>query len=135
MISQKPNEEQYLSTCYLGDDKRECFDKGYIAGIQEVLGLLFDRGCHVDKESDYAYWCAKYVLSQLTPEPLVLYCPQCSKQHIDTLEADGTDWSKRPHKRHLCKNTPEGPDTGCGVLWAPRQTYTIGVLNVPRAAD
>lgn len=68
------------------------------------------------------------------PEPLVLLCPACGKQHIDTLEADGTDWSKRPHKKHLCKNTSEGPDTGCGHLWSPRQTYTVGVLDLPDAA-
>jgi hypothetical protein len=61
------------------------------------------------------------------PVPATLYCPACKKQHLDLIEADGTDWSKRPHKKHLCKNTPEGPDTGRGHLWQPYDFHTVGV--------
>ena len=63
-------------------------------------------------------------------EPMVLYCPRCGKQHLDVLE-DGVDWSKRQHKKHLCKNTPSGPNTGCGFLWKPKETPTVGVTSIP----
>jgi hypothetical protein len=66
------------------------------------------------------------------PRAMVLHCPACGKQHLDVLEPDGTDWSKRPHRKHLCKNTPAGPDTGCGHLWKPMETPTVGVLEVSR---
>lgn len=65
----------------------------------------------------------------LDPERLVLYCPAFGKQHIDQLEPDGTDWSTKPHRKHLCKNTPEGPGTGCGHLWRPKETPTVGVIG------
>lgn len=65
------------------------------------------------------------------PVVLILYCPKCSKQHIDQLEEDGTDWSTRAHRKHLCKNTPDGPDTGCGHVWKPSDRYTVGVRFLP----
>lgn len=70
------------------------------------------------------------VMGEPTPIPMVLFCPVCKAQHLDQLEADGTDWAKRLHRKHLCKNTPNGPDTGCGHIWKPSEDYTVGVLKL-----
>lgn len=75
---------------------------------------------------------SRFIPAQPEPieaERLVLHCPACGKQHLDVLESDGVDWSKKPHRKHLCKNTPEGPNTGCGHLWRPKETNTVGVLR------
>jgi hypothetical protein len=59
------------------------------------------------------------------PVDLVLHCPACGKQHLDTGE-----WRARVHRRHLCENTTEGPRTGCGHLWMPFEDATRGVAEV-----
>lgn len=58
--------------------------------------------------------------------PIRTQCPKCAVQHIDHLEKDGTDWARKPHRRHLCHN--------CGEIFVPLDTagqpityYTIGV--------
>ncbi len=66
----------------------------------------------------------------IEPEDLVIFCPRCAKQHLDVLEPDGKDWSKIPHRTHLCQNTPDGPKTGCGILFKPKETHTRGVLEI-----
>lgn len=63
-------------------------------------------------------------------ENMVLRCPNCGRQHLDVLEADGKDWSKIVHRTHLCSNTPAGPNTGCGSLFRPKSTPTRGVLTL-----
>jgi hypothetical protein len=59
------------------------------------------------------------------PVPMVLRCPKCGKQHLDVDE-----WATRPHRTHLCDNTPAGPGTGCGHLWRPVIFPTVGVRAV-----
>lgn len=75
---------------------------------------------------------APEVTGQAEPERLVLRCPACEQVHLDQLEPDGADWSKRPHKTHLCKNTLAGPDTGCGHKWRPKETPTVGIAPLER---
>src|SRR5687768_915593 len=50
------------------------------------------------------------------PVPMVLYCPYCFFQHIDTGE-----WVTKPHKRHLCLNPK------CGLQFVPARIPTVGV--------
>ena len=52
--------------------------------------------------------------SKESPIPMILNCPQCSKQHIDRDE-----WAARPHRTHLCEH--------CGYKWRPDERYTVGV--------
>jgi hypothetical protein len=52
--------------------------------------------------------------SQLRSE--ILFCPECSIQHIDEGE-----WKTRPHKTHQCQ--------GCLHEWKPFDEYTVGVLG------
>lgn len=68
------------------------------------------------------------------PIDMVLYCPNCGKQHIDranTLEdiihaATGTVvdqlWTNPPHRSHLCHS--------CGIIWRPADVPTNGVRTV-----
>lgn len=47
---------------------------------------------------------------------LILYCPECKKQHLDKGE-----WFTKEHKTHLCEY--------CGVTWRPYDYPTVGVGN------
>lgn len=53
------------------------------------------------------------------PKSAYLFCPECSELHVDKLEADGTDWTKRRHRKHLCHS--------CGHVWQPFDFPTYGV--------
>ncbi len=48
------------------------------------------------------------------PIPVVLYCPDCRRPHIDEGE-----WATRPHRRHLCEF--------CKTIWRPCLYPTVGV--------
>jgi hypothetical protein len=48
------------------------------------------------------------------PIPVVLYCPDCRRPHIDEGE-----WATRPHRRHLCEF--------CKTIWMPCVYPTVGV--------
>lgn len=59
------------------------------------------------------------------PIPLLLFCPACGVQHVDT-----HDWAReRAHRSHLCK--PE--DGGCGHVWRPADVATVGVAKLTTA--
>jgi rubredoxin len=48
------------------------------------------------------------------PLPVVLFCPVCRAQHVDTEE-----WAFRPHRRHRCLH--------CDHVWLPALVSTVGV--------
>lgn len=60
------------------------------------------------------------------PVPVFVCCPECKAPHVDTLEADGTDWRTRPHRKHLCH--------ACQHVWQPFPFHTVGVEH-PDSAD
>lgn len=49
--------------------------------------------------------------------PMLLFCPQCSYQHIDEGE-----WATKPHRTHRCLN--------CKNEWRPANTPTVGVRQL-----
>ena len=53
------------------------------------------------------------------PIPMVLHCPRCHEQHVDTATAD---WSNPPHRSHLCH--------ACACIWRPADVATCGVAAV-----
>jgi len=55
----------------------------------------------------------------LFPIAMVLHCPQCHKQHIDSPTAT---WKNPPHRSHLCAH--------CGCVWRPADVPTTGVEAV-----
>lgn len=82
-------------------------------------------------------------MSEDKPVDVVLYCPKCSRQHIDAPESEeeytrrlfesswwecGGDkpprWTNPPHKSHLCER--------CRHVWRPSDHPTNGV---PRTAS
>ena len=54
----------------------------------------------------------------LDPVPLILYCPECNRRHIDRDE-----FAKKPHHTHACQN--------CGHCWRPAVVPTVGVRFLP----
>lgn len=75
----------------------------------------------------------KAMKSDSPPIDIVLYCPNCGKQHIDVSEAgpnrrDGLPgpaymlWDNPPHRSHLCG--------GCGAIWRPADVATNGVVAI-----
>jgi hypothetical protein len=63
---------------------------------------------------------SSFALRLISPEPALLYCPKCGKQHCDEGE-----WATRPHKTHRCVDDRFGK--GCGEEWKPRNFPTVGV--------
>lgn len=55
------------------------------------------------------------------PIPMVLYCPFCGVQHVDTPEPD-RGWTNPPHRSHLCHS--------CENVWRPADVPTTGVRAV-----
>lgn len=76
--------------------------------------------------------------------PMILHCPRCHLQHIDTPDPCGevpgfegrapcyahvigegrqcTHWANPPHRSHLC--------AGCGFIWRPADVPTTGVAAI-----
>lgn len=63
--------------------------------------------------------CRAALLTAWTPIDMVLHCPACHTQHIDTIDAT---WENPPHRSHLCAN--------CGFVWRPADVDTNGVPAV-----
>lgn len=66
----------------------------------------------------------------IPPIDMVLHCPQCGAQHIDTPEpfnpkGTGPFWNNPPHRSHLCGK--------CGTIWRPCDVPTNGVAQVKTA--
>lgn len=69
----------------------------------------------------------------VTPEPIdmVLHCPDCGQQHIDSSEqsvehdfgaVEFPAWDNPPHRSHLCHY--------CGCIWRPADVPTNGVKTI-----
>jgi len=68
------------------------------------------------------------------PIPMLLFCPECGRKHIDESESDeayrkylalgGMDdqWLNPPHRSHLCHT--------CGCVWRPADVATTGVASL-----
>lgn len=67
-----------------------------------------------DRMRDRQYQRARegFTVSQGTP--MALWCPQCSRPHVDEGE-----WAHRAHRTHLCAT--------CGHEWTPYDYTTVGV--------
>lgn len=61
---------------------------------------------------------------EAAPIPMILHCPNCQVQHIDTASET---WSNPPHRSHLCHN--------CGFIWRPCDTATVGVEYIKTKGD
>lgn len=55
---------------------------------------------------------------ELEPIPMLLWCPECGKRHID----EGEFATKR-HHTHACQH--------CGMVWRPAVVCTVGVVFLP----
>ena len=83
--------------------------------------------------------------SVVQPIPMILYCPNCGKQHIDASNEDEIriraselgithgsrewdvfiekhEWTNPPHRSHLCAD--------CGTIWRPADVPTTGVAAI-----
>lgn len=53
------------------------------------------------------------------PVPMVLFCPNCGRQHIDSPK---DEWTNPPHRSHLCAH--------CAWVWRPADVPTTGVAEI-----
>lgn len=53
------------------------------------------------------------------PVAMVLFCPCCGTQHVDT---PTETWDNPPHRSHLCES--------CGHIWRPADIPTVGVVAI-----
>jgi hypothetical protein len=62
-------------------------------------------------------------ISEAMPEPIamILYCPQCLKQHVDKPQPL-MKWTNPPHRSHQCQY--------CGCVWRPADVPTVGVERI-----
>lgn len=56
--------------------------------------------------------------AEAEPIPMLLYCPECCRRHIDEGE-----WRHRSHHTHACQH--------CGHVWRPAIVATVGVQFLP----
>ena len=122
-----------LLVCFLYCLARDRMPSGEIETLLDgmtpnVEGYVFTNGW-------LAEW-AKYTADRLTsegggltplPVPLLLFCPQCRRQHID--EPDPPEqrgradwWPNPPHATHLCRF--------CGHHWRVSDMPTTGVATI-----
>ena len=114
------------------------------AGV--ILGQLVHAKALHERGDDEAYRKAKDGLWERAfalvgvPMPMHLECPVCAKVHVDEDERRivaqpqggsgevGDDWTKRPHKTHLCRY--------CNQTWRPEERcHTVGVAQQAKAPD
>jgi hypothetical protein len=55
------------------------------------------------------------------PIPMLLFCPNCSLQHIDAPQPE-KGWDNPPHRSHECQR--------CGWVWRPADVPTTGVATI-----
>lgn len=58
----------------------------------------------------------------LEPIPLLLWCPECGKRHVDA----GV-FENKAHHTHACQH--------CGHVWRPAIQFTVGVQFLPGFKD
>lgn len=65
----------------------------------------------------------------MAPIPMILFCPACGTQHIDTADQPKPDlvdpsgvWTNPPHRSHLCE--------ACAHVWRPADVPTTGVAEI-----
>jgi hypothetical protein len=78
----------------------------------QVVSDLSDGGFPA-KISEAALLCA---ISR--PIPMLLWCPECGRRHIDEGE-----FAKKSHHTHACQE--------CGHVWRPAIEATVGVQFLP----
>lgn len=66
----------------------------------------------------------KQIAELCQPIPMIICCPKCGLQHIDTDDETGNWATSRHHRKHLCK--PD--DGGCGHVWMVAGVPTVGVV-------
>lgn len=104
---------------------RDLLEPGETAGVKDLRQAKWlDPQC-ADRGA-----CQSLVF-KATPIDMVLHCPACGLQHIDSPDADdgqtvrdlGVErWTNPPHRSHLCH--------GCGHVWRPADVPTNGVAAV-----
>lgn len=105
--------------CVMTDRERfEAFASGRWPGI-----LPFRDGDSYRSLMLHAAWAGwgAAPISTLEPIPMILHCPTCGLQHIDS--ADGIEgWTNPPHRSHLCHR--------CNTTWRPCDLATTGVESI-----
>lgn len=103
--------DELLCTPDRGDCNCELSNDGLdtLTNIAEATaGPLFDRIAELER-----------------PVDLLLFCPNCGRQHIDEPN-EATGWTNPPHRSHLCRTE----DGGCGHIWRPADVATNGVADI-----
>lgn len=106
---------------------------------EEVKGPLLTEHYDVPEKDCLCEHCR--TPAEAKPYRLVLFCPNCGKQHVDT----GV-WATRKHRSHLCVDDEEvtrhlAADgtvasestrrvSGCGFKWRPANVFTVGVQRL-----
>lgn len=62
----------------------------------------------------------------MTPIDMLLFCPQCSFQHVDAPQPQ-ENWDNPPHRSHECQN--------CGWVWRPADVPTNGILHIETTGE
>lgn len=72
--------------------------------------------------AEFVIQLCKVALVALKPIDMVLHCPACGMQHLDTPNAT---WLNPPHRSHQCAY--------CAHTWRPADVPTCGVVAVKTA--
>lgn len=103
------------------------------ASLKMVLRSPSMRGEYNVEGVTPTMWGHVMMILHGKPISMVLHCPKCGKQHIDTAEdlpmpmpgsafEGSAGWTNPPHRSHLCHD--------CGHIWRPADIPTVGVAKV-----
>lgn len=65
---------------------------------------------------------AKLYDGEVLVVPMIMYCPECHKRHVDKGE-----FVTKQHHTHACQF--------CGMVWRPALVFTVGVQFLPGFKD
>lgn len=94
---------------------------GHLAAAEDLAASL-ERRNHAYAETIESLKATVEKNFAATPVPMILYCPECGKRHIDAGE-----FATKSHHTHACQS--------CGCVWRPAVVATVGVQFLPGFKD
>jgi hypothetical protein len=99
------------------EDRATLVNVSYLVNVAHRTGATFT---YKEMAAVLRCYTAAVAEARAAPVPMILFCPACGTQHVDS---DNPNWENPPHKTHRCES--------CEHLWRPAEIATEGVADLP----